>query len=62
MTAQMVRMLELMEELMQARSYAYQRLDGNTPSAVRQVHHDSLQLSGHSCSLVVVLFSPRAGL
>ena len=55
----MVRVLDLLEELMRAKKYKYERLDGSTSSSSRAAAVD--RFIRKSCQRFVMLLSTRAG-
>lgn len=57
--SQMVRMLDLLEELLRIKKYRYERLDGSTSSSSRLSAVD--RFNRKSCQRFVMLLSTRAG-
>ena len=57
--SQMVRMLDLLEEMLRLKKYRYERLDGSTSSSSRLSAVD--RFNRKSCQRFVMLLSTRAG-
>ena len=57
--SQMVRVLDLLEELLKMMKYKYERLDGSTSSSSRAAAVD--RFIRKSCQRFVMLLSTRAG-
>lgn len=57
--SQMVRVLDLIEELLRIKKYRYERLDGSTSSSARTSAVD--RFTRKSCQRFVMLLSTRAG-
>lgn len=57
--SQMVRVLDLLEELLRLKQYRYERLDGSTSASVRAAAVD--RFGRRSCQKFVMLLSTRAG-
>lgn len=57
--SQMVRVLDLLEELLKIKKYKYERLDGSTSSSARTAGVD--RFTRKSCQRFVMLLSTRAG-
>lgn len=57
--SQMVRVLDLLEELMKLKNYKYERLDGSTSSSLRA--HAVDRFNRKSAQRFIMLLSTRAG-